>query len=136
GIAFPAAGGDITATLSAAGQGEDGYALELWKNGTLSQSLTSATTAVTIPAATLADPASYTVRGRATRSNATVKGPWSAFTPLANIAPAGLTIAYDGATATLSWQAIQGASAYLVTGIPGSNGVLTTAPALTAAIAY
>ncbi|MEN3161296.1 hypothetical protein WI697_04605 [Tistrella mobilis] len=136
GIAFPAAGGDVTATLSAAGQGEDGYTLELWKNGTLSQSLTSATTAVTVPAAALTDPASYTVRGRATRSNAAVKGPWSAFTPLGNIAPAGLAIAYDGATATLSWRAVEGASAYLVTGIPGSGGVLTTAPALTAAIAY
>lgn len=136
GIAFPAAGGDVAVTLSAAGQGEDGYALELWKNGTLSQSLTSATTTVTIPAAALADPASYTVRGRATRSNATVKGPWSTFTPLADIAPAGLAIAYDGATATLSWQAVAGASAYLVTGIPNSTGVLTTATALQVGIAY
>jgi hypothetical protein len=136
GIAFPAAGGDVTVTLSAAGQGEDGYALELWKNGTLSQSLTSGTTAVTVPASALTDPASYAVRGRATRSGASVKGPWSAFTPLGDIAPAGLAIAYDGATASLSWRAVDGASAYLVTGIPGSNGVLTTAPELSVAIAY
>ncbi len=137
-----ASDGSFTATWDAV-TGAGAYAIEL-RSGTaavVQQTVTSPT--ITIVSGDLPASGVYELRIQplGSASSNAIWGPWSASLPIAIVPPAGVTIAWDGRTASINWQplassAVQG---YIATILDGSTSFATqwtTATAVSIVVTY
>jgi hypothetical protein len=140
--AFAASDGSFTATWDGV-TGAGAYAVEL-RSATaavVQQTVSSAT--ITIESNDLPASGVYELRVQplGSASSNAIWGPWSALLPIAIVPPAGVTVAWDGRTASIAWQPVASSaiSGYIVTILEGMTSFATqwtTANDASIAVAY